>query len=863
MKVIQKTLKLEQHISRLPSVYPSYLGNSIIYFDESSIVARNMQHKTNYGLLPLNLMVIGIGSESPSLSTSPSAMTLSWYTISEWYSFFTSYYRTINNGGKCGRPYGSLTELYDSEHVSSSLPFGNDRETYVVLDSTFKSMGGIVKEITKECDGNASVSGYEDNGFYKWMQKNIVPSFTIPSEYGDYWNTTTLYYQDVIEWISWFSEMSTKYSSSLNNCAVSNDCCECEEYIHRGGESLLESLKTWLNETNEAILSVSNFVKDNVEKLSPYVHCIISVTNAVFPPSIQESLIEEYSANQDFRHCSYGSNKNTIGGTVVNHDNTVMLLKETPNNGGSKFNHDLMEMEYDTSQFNEYFPINLSANTNEFIIAEDRLKYGFNDEGEKKFGKDEYSIREKFSKMLKLETSELGWVLADGELLPITSSEYIEVDGKKLIVKRSTDTNTPYVTFGGNDIIAKYDFSTNSYSFTIGEKKSFPRTKGESDLLSVVYNGSELTFDSGSTEVEYGSYGITFPIIDGYCYHNDSTIYVHNGKVYADYVEDYGIMANAVVNDGYVTLRYDGAIDMYDSFVVTGVTSSKLLDLRSYNVMTDDCGNTINGINQSIGSASSYNYQPSEGSVLEPLYQIGNVSSLSQYSGTSGTTPTYVGSIITSMEFYYVDAQGDKIEDTVTASSGSSLEAIYKCDDKKGAYDDGHQNNVASGNIHCNIEYHVGATLYLPDGKYKQYPKGNDGVTYIEDVEFVKEKVEYKMNSNGLSYPIYVYKLVQDSSMTSSFKCNSCIFYSDSTTNVTNNSYTMYSDMAKFNNLDASPTFQNAYNIGVLSIPMIDSDINIDRGNNAAFEKHLKLGEVMSLEALENYTNGYFKFMEN
>ena len=69
--------------------------------------------------------------------------------------------------------------------------------------------------------------------------------------------------------------------------------------------------------------------------------------------------------------------------------------------------------------------------------------------------------------------------------------------------------------------------------------------------------------------------------------------------------------------------------------------------------------------------------------------------------------------------------------------------------------------------------------------------------------------------------------------------------------------------MDDYNGLDAYPTFQDAYNIGISSLPIVDSDVNIDRGNNAAFEKHLKIGEVTSLEALENYTNGYFKMMEN
>jgi hypothetical protein len=43
----------------------------------------------------------------------------------------------------------------------------------------------------------------------------------------------------------------------------------------------------------------------------------------------------------------------------------------------------------------------------------------------------------------------------------------------------------------------------------------------------------------------------------------------------------------------------------------------------------------------------------------------------------------------------------------------------------------------------------------------------------------------------------------------------------------------------------------------------IDSDIYIDRGINAAFEKHLKLGEVTNLESLLQYGSNFFKIMEN
>lgn len=75
--------------------------------------------------------------------------------------------------------------------------------------------------------------------------------------------------------------------------------------------------------------------------------------------------------------------------------------------------------------------------------------------------------------------------------------------------------------------------------------------------------------------------------------------------------------------------------------------------------------------------------------------------------------------------------------------------------------------------------------------------------------------------------------------------------------------YDKYLDMTEHNNMEAFPTFAEEYEIGIASIESVDSDIYIDRGINASFEKHLKLGEVTSLEALENYGNGFFKMMTN
>jgi len=69
--------------------------------------------------------------------------------------------------------------------------------------------------------------------------------------------------------------------------------------------------------------------------------------------------------------------------------------------------------------------------------------------------------------------------------------------------------------------------------------------------------------------------------------------------------------------------------------------------------------------------------------------------------------------------------------------------------------------------------------------------------------------------------------------------------------------------MSKYNGIQVAPTFKREYMLGISSLENVDSNIYIKRGINAAFEQHLKLGEVTSMEALEQYSNGYFKIMNN
>ena len=58
------------------------------------------------------------------------------------------------------------------------------------------------------------------------------------------------------------------------------------------------------------------------------------------------------------------------------------------------------------------------------------------------------------------------------------------------------------------------------------------------------------------------------------------------------------------------------------------------------------------------------------------------------------------------------------------------------------------------------------------------------------------------------------------------------------------------------------PSFKNEELLGVIGKPKVEVDVFIDRGINNSFDKHIKISEIKTLEALEKYGNGFFKIKE-
>lgn len=551
-----------------------------------------------------------------------------------------------------------------------------------------------------------------------------------------------------------------------------------------------------------------------------------------------------------------------------------------------------------------------------------------------------------------------GWILIDNELYPVNEIEYATYDkankylgNKKYMIFREKGTSTPYTFINGQQIYAEFYEPRNKFYFpffkkldaSVDEITCSGRTFNFNDYIQFDRNtlGQKMYYINYSDNA-YEVTGNTLTMnnaeyyrISGYSTDNASNMlyYTYDSEIRSgdtiDLVSsDVAVLSSSTEyfgNKPFIKVTCPFEVELYSADEINGRTVSKLADLRCYDVLTDDIGNDIDGI-YPIDKAEIMNYQPPEGTELEPLYQVGNTTNIARFSKTvddldniEGNEPKnyFVGDIIKEMKFYYkeydetipeetivdillesgdtysIKVKGKYIDTTVT-SGYTSLSAITASTKAKVELEeDETEAHIFYDDIFCDITYYIGATLRRKDGEnynlcYEDQIN-NYGVEYIETVQFVKENREYYLrkpqninnvipsrvndvSGHSISYPIYVYKMEQslehvyDSQYDSSYEVPMANFRLD--INIFSGNCDTFSqkyseDMAKHNDLQVFPTFREEYRFGVSVIENVDSDIYIDRGINAAFEKHLKLGEVTSLEALEQYGNGYFKIMES
>ena len=279
----------------------------------------------------------------------------------------------------------------------------------------------------------------------------------------------------------------------------------------------------------------------------------------------------------------------------------------------------------------------------------------------------------------------------------------------------------------------------------------------------------------------------------------------------------------------------------------------------------------------------TYN-SPYDQCTLDILYKVGEVSGI-DYQKNTHDELLFIGNYLESIEFYQLDDKGGKINQTSVECEDSRPYLELYCKEPGSGEEVVYCNGEEIGNVgkyydpekvlYCDITYYIGATLVFDENasKYKMADKRHKGVKYVDTLTVTKTTGDFYMSDNSFFTFIY-YELrgnmsgqhlddFRDNQLTnmSYFEMDIMLFCDTERCKKDDKEFCV--DYWENNNgMIATPVFRTEYNLFSSTPQNVDSDIYIDRGINAAFEKHMKLQEVHTLEALENYGNGYFKINE-
>lgn len=827
---------------------------------------------------------------------------LTYSTLNKWYVFFRDYYNMIERP-EYARTYSSATDYYETE---IKVKNEDDERRYKEMDDTFNARGG--------------------KDMYEWICNNCIIQYNIPKEFVDEWNTTYLYLPDAVKWYWWFIQRYEKYKMvyNLEDCANTDTCCDCAEYLRLGGNDFFagkdreSGLKAWVER-------ITNEFNTSYATMSASITIPVNITNSIDDLGEMAIVSSEWQEEVDYHNTLEEKGHEMLpfeeGGTVVHNAYTydkdgnriplpdTYMIKNGEEHKGYYHNeyHENVFKEEDWESYTDY---HIEKHKEEF--ASNAYK------GNNFVEITGYTFSPINGKVIYNPTD--GDVSASTNAVItsctcINGDTYEVIDGKYVELCYNTNSfanlkykkNTKLQIFKDGDI--EYTVINGKRKYVTLDKNGVERVYFLKDMNChdngcVVQEGQYIVFDSCLYFVNTGLISINddesqkiYPVVDGYFdlegnrfYISGDTIVIPEGYEYDEEDNIYMFSFREVTDDDLrlfniknITIEGNKVIIFYNYVVtscllITGYTDSKLDLLRRKKVTTDDLGNELPGHFRSIvdidnGEGQSIYNLPYDQCVLDILYRTGEISGLYPNNDISdGNYDYFDGNIITDIRFFYHDELGNPVI-IEKANEDNALTAIENCKTRLEESEE-----TVDETMYCEITYHIGTVLRKNGDKYEipmngEKPIYHAGVKYVDRVVVTREIGTYYMD-NGDSFTFSYYLLkpdvgtidVTDFNMSvtwdtsTTFEMVPRLYYIDNENTISQDGDdTYYSGWSENNNIIAAPIFRNEFNLASSLPQIIDADIYIDRGISAAFEKHLKLHEVRTMEALENLGNNYFK----
>lgn len=664
-----------------------------------------------------------------------------------------------------------------------------------------------------------------DNEFYSyggkkmfdWLCKNAFFKYKIPDEFLDNWECEYLYYPDILRWKAWFNKHK--------NDTQESDCCNYQEYIKRGGEE-------FLNKLNEIKLPEITYKHE-----IPSIILHVNIDNNIDDIGIMSQNIKEWKAGENTSGLTYENGKysNKYEDFITQYDNYAWISKysKTPTSDETYIYDDV----YKEIIFKEYDNISGwqkldNANLNETESLDEIY--------------DIFDIKQKryiVFKGLFIFTEYIDCIKYNDTYYPVMKNDY----------------NIPYIKDNSNKIITLlFDKTNKRYYLSYNNEEFFIENKESVNINGRVYfipiNGNNVYF-LYKNNLYYSDIFEKYINIEGKQYIvNGNKIQSFDGYVTSEtndtmyYKPKFKDSEYSLDNMSFLSILRRNKTLLSDE--VSGYTDSKLDALKPSKKCFDDVGNELPGM--FIKTASDTYMQPTENSTLDILFHKGDTSGFELkkddddnvcVDGNNNTL--YYGNIILDIKFYYKDVDGNIIND---AQYDTLFDAIGK-------------NNDVSDTFHCDITYLIGAVLtqIVEDDKTSYiYDENNSyGIKYVDSVKLNLKQVTYFLTTN-ISYPLYYYEMEYELNDTE---------LSDYGNKKIESKKTFFTykrnDANDLNIFQRIPVIKEEMYLGIATPPKVVDNINIDRGSSASLDKHLKLTEVGTMEALENYGNGIWNIHSN
>lgn len=281
-----------------------------------------------------------------------------------------------------------------------------------------------------------------------------------------------------------------------------------------------------------------------------------------------------------------------------------------------------------------------------------------------------------------------------------------------------------------------------------------------------------------------------------------------------------------------------------NNYTVEGTTDSKLKTLRRYKDYTDSAGNV---------------QKPSSGYDWLYYYRVGEVTNYTTANDDLGNI-MHMGDIMENGNDLY--AYGDMITNILlehTEEDGYTIKFEYVLGAHLIADYDGSEPDDDG-----NMRYYFSNFDYDENDLYH-------GVKYVEiykvdeDSEIITEFTNEDGSINDTKFQSYINSDEEYKYDNKKYEFSTSLSSESYNADINNTSVRVPSIVSEFNatienkvDYEYNRIFRNDYYAGITYSPTTDIDIYIERGNAAALERHIKLGEIKTLEDMEWYANGGF-----